>query len=67
MTKVLLTEYNNVIKTVPPDRTDEPFRITVLPWRLCRDWSIPDTHGSDATVLAQKCIRHENWAADERG
>jgi hypothetical protein len=28
-----LAEHNNMVKTIPPDRTDEPLRTSVLPWR----------------------------------
>jgi hypothetical protein len=47
MAKMPFAEDNDVVKTVPPDRTDEPLRIPVLPWRLSRDRSIPDTHRSE--------------------
>ena len=30
-------ENNDVIKTIPSDRADEPLRISVLRWRACRD------------------------------
>jgi hypothetical protein len=33
MTEMLLAEDNDVIKAIPPDRTDEPLRAAVLPWR----------------------------------
>ena len=39
-------EHNNVVKTIPSDRTDEPLRISVLPWRPWRDRPIPYTHCS---------------------
>src|ERR1700733_3259828 len=31
--KMPLAKYNNMIQAVPPDRADQPFRISVLPWR----------------------------------
>src|ERR1700726_4156521 len=38
MTEVSLAEHNNVVNALPPDRTDQPFGISVLPWgaRRCR-------------------------------
>lgn len=41
-----LTEDDNVVKTIPSDRADEPLHIPVLPGRLSRDRSIPDAHRS---------------------
>src|SRR6266545_3114239 len=46
MTKMLFAKDDDVIETVPPDRSDEPLRISVLPWRSCRDRSIPYAHCS---------------------
>jgi len=42
--KMSLAEHDDVIKTLPPDRADEPLRIPVLPWRPSRDRSIPYAH-----------------------
>ena len=39
-----LAEDNNMVKTLPSDRTDEPLRISVLPWRPWRDRSISYAH-----------------------
>jgi hypothetical protein len=44
MTKMPLAEHDNVVKTFPPDRTDRPFRISVLPRRSRRGWPIPNAH-----------------------
>jgi hypothetical protein len=41
---VLLAEDNGMIEAVPSDRTDEPFRAPVLPWRLRRDQSVSYAH-----------------------
>src|SRR5438876_9018825 len=40
MAEMSLAEDNNMVKTLPSDRTDEPLRISVLPWRPWRDRSI---------------------------
>src|ERR1700732_214592 len=44
MAKMPLAEHDNVVKTLPPDRTDRPFTISVLPRRSRRGWPIPNTH-----------------------
>src|SRR6202051_1516972 len=44
MAKMPLAEHNNVVKTFPPDRTDRPFTIPVLPRRLRPGWPIPNAH-----------------------
>jgi hypothetical protein len=36
-----LTEENHVIKAVPPDRTDQPLRVSILPRRPLRARSVP--------------------------
>ena len=43
VTEVALAEYNNVIKTFPSDRTDQPFSIPILP------------RGSAATSVDREC------------
>src|SRR5437660_7930423 len=37
MAEMPFAEHNNMVKTLPSDRTDEPLRISVLPWRPWRD------------------------------
>src|ERR1700693_5333315 len=37
-----LAEHDNAVKTFPPDRTDRPFTISVLPRRSRRGWPIPN-------------------------
>jgi hypothetical protein len=39
-----LAEHDNVVKTFPPDRTDLPFTIPVLPRRSRRGWPIANAH-----------------------
>src|SRR5262245_12212131 len=46
MAQMPFAEHNNVVKTIPSDRTDESLRISVLPWRPRRNRSIPYTHCS---------------------
>src|SRR3984957_12287152 len=44
MAKMPLAEHDNVVKTFPPDRTDRPFTIPVLPRRSPGGWPIPNAH-----------------------
>jgi len=44
MAEMPLAEHDNVVKTFPPDRTDRPFTISVLPRRSRRGWPIPNAH-----------------------
>jgi hypothetical protein len=39
-----LAENNDVVETVPSDRTNEPFRVSVLPGRADRGGSVSYTH-----------------------
>ncbi len=39
-----LAEHDNVVKTFPPDRTDRPFTVSILPRRSRRGWPIPNAH-----------------------
>src|ERR1700730_2582457 len=55
MAKMPLAEHDNVVQTLPPDRTDRPFTIFVLLRRSRRGWPIPNTHrpkaaGEDVAV-----------------
>ncbi len=34
------------VKTFPPDRANQPFRMTILPWRLGRSWPVANAHGT---------------------
>src|SRR3984893_19524466 len=44
MAEMPLAEHDNVVKTLPPDRTNRPFTISVLPRRSRRGWPVPNTH-----------------------
>jgi len=37
-----LAEHNDMVKAIPSDRTDEPLRMSVLPWRSWCDRPIPN-------------------------
>jgi hypothetical protein len=43
-----LAEHDNVVKTFPPDRTDQPFSIRVLPRGTRRCWSVANAHRSES-------------------
>src|SRR5258708_29884775 len=44
MAEMQLAEHDNVVKTFPPDRTDRPFTISVLPRRSRPAWPSPNAH-----------------------
>src|ERR1700758_3235166 len=48
MAKMALANDDDVIKTFPSDRADQPLRISVLPRRPRRDRSVANAHGPDA-------------------
>src|ERR1700738_2341949 len=48
MAKMPLADTDNVVKTFPPDRTDRPFTISVLPRRSRCGWPIPNAHRAKA-------------------
>src|SRR6202049_857147 len=49
MAKMPLAEHDNVVKTLPPDRTDRPFAISVLPRRSRGGWPIPNAYSSKSS------------------
>src|SRR5665647_880138 len=49
MTEVPFPQHNDVVKAFPADRTDQPFGISVLPWRARRCRSIANAHGSQSS------------------
>src|SRR5262245_54359711 len=54
MTQVSFAQDDNMVKAIPPDRSDQPLRISVLPWRTSRDRAVTDAHRSHAA--------DEGWA-----
>jgi hypothetical protein len=49
MAEVRLPEHNDMVKAIPPDRTDEPLCLPVLPWRSRCDRPIPYARRAQAT------------------
>jgi hypothetical protein len=47
--QVPLAEYDDVIKTFPPDRANQLFCMPILPWRAWRSWPVSNTHGAKPT------------------
>jgi hypothetical protein len=43
-----LAEDDDMIKAFPPDRANQPFRMSILPWRAGRGWAITNAHGREA-------------------
>src|SRR5450755_3347981 len=44
--QVSLAEDDDMIKTFPSDRADQPFSISILPWRSWRGWPVTNAHGA---------------------
>jgi hypothetical protein len=44
--QVPLAEDNDMIKTFRSDRANQPFRISILPWRSWRGWPVTNTLGA---------------------
>lgn len=44
-----LAKYDDVVKAFSPDRADQPFTISILPWRSRRGWPIPNAHRPEAS------------------
>src|SRR3981081_4198554 len=47
MTKVPFAKHHDLIKAIPPDRSDKHLRTSVLPWRSWCDRTIPYAHRSE--------------------
>ncbi len=41
-----LAEDDDMVKTFPPDRANQPFRMSILPWRAGRGWPVTNAHGA---------------------
>ncbi len=48
MAKMQLAEHDNVVKTFPPDRSDQPFGKSILPGRGWCGRLVPDAHGAQS-------------------
>ena len=49
MTEMALAKDNHVVNAFPPDRPDQPFRISVLPRRPRGCGAIADAHGTNTS------------------
>ena len=63
---MLFAEHNDVVKTIPSDRTDEPLRVPVLPWRPWRGRPVPYPHCSkpldnDIAIDAIAIADNKSW------
>jgi hypothetical protein len=43
---VPLAEDDDMVKAFPPDRANQPFRMSILPWRAGRGWPVRNAHGT---------------------
>ena len=44
MAQVPLAEHDDMIKAFPSDRADQPFSMSILPWRSRRSWPVTNAH-----------------------
>jgi hypothetical protein len=42
--KMPLAKHNNVVQAFPPDRADQPFSVSILPWRSRRSRPVTNAH-----------------------
>ena len=65
-------EDDDMVKTFPPDRANQPFRMAILPWRSRRGGPITNAHGAkppleylavDTVAIAEDVSRHRLPAA----
>ena len=47
MAQVSLAKDDDMVKTFPPDRANQPFRMTILPWRLGCCWPLAKAHRTE--------------------
>src|SRR5258708_12660633 len=47
-TQMFLAQDNDVVQTLAPDRSDQPFGKAVLPRRGRCNWLVSDTHGTQS-------------------
>src|SRR5665647_2912032 len=47
-TQMLLAQDNNVVQTLAPDRSDQPFGKAILPRRGRCNWLVPNAHGTQS-------------------
>jgi hypothetical protein len=41
-----LAEDDDMVKAFPPERANQPFRMSILPWRAGRGWAVTTAHGT---------------------
>ena len=41
-----LAKDDDMVKAFPPDRANQPFRMSILPWRAGRSWPVTNAHGT---------------------
>ena len=46
VTQMLLAEDDDMVETFPPDRANQSFRMSILPWRSRRGGPVTNTHGA---------------------
>src|SRR5262249_39877096 len=49
MPEVPFPQYHDMVEALASDRANQPFNMTVLPWRTWSDWPVANAHGLQAT------------------
>ncbi len=66
MAQVPLAKNDDMVKTFPPDRANQPFHMAILPWRLGCSWPVANAHGAkppgenfaiDSVAIADEVLR----------
>jgi hypothetical protein len=52
-----LAEHDDMIKTFAPDRTDQPFSMSILPWRSRRRWPVTYAPRANASGKRRDAIK----------
>jgi hypothetical protein len=47
MAQVSLAKDGDMVMTFLPDRANQPFRMTILPWQLWRGWPAANAHSAE--------------------
>jgi hypothetical protein len=66
-----LAEDDDMVKALPPGRANQPFRMSILPWRAGRSWPVSNAHGTkspgekfaiDSVAVAEDAAFHSHVA-----
>jgi hypothetical protein len=58
--QVSLAEDDDIIKAFPSDRADQPFSMSILPWRSWRGWLVTNAHGAKPHRYRLRLLRQQS-------